>query len=65
MIKIAQNVDKFAEHCKQMIKMAQDFLDHYKDMIKIAQDKDVERPSRCQQPPTQPSSTEPAPCRGN
>ena len=36
MIKIAQDEDKFAEHCKHMIKIAQDVADHCKVMIKIA-----------------------------
>ena len=59
-------VNKVAYHCKFMIiKIAQEVVEYLRSWSKLLRTKMLERPSRCQQPPTQPSSTEPAPCRGN
>ena len=59
-------VNKVANHCKFMIiKIAQEVVEYLRSWSKLVRTKMLKRPSRCQQPPTQPSSTEPAPCRGN
>ena len=54
-------VNKVANHCKFMIiKIAQEVVEYLRSWSKLLRTKMLERPSRCQQPPTQPSSTEPA-----